>query len=75
MLCQTYKNNNENNKYVDCTGCLFVWKNVEEDVGDAHMDDDIVGSFRKICAHAKKTAIFYPVVRREKIRKKDTRDI
>jgi len=45
----------------DCTGCMFVWKNVENEVGDARMTEDITKSFTKICGHASKTAIFYPV--------------
>ena len=46
----------------DCVGCMFVWNQVEMDVGESKFDKVIQTSFTRNCLDAQRTPIFYPVV-------------
>jgi len=45
----------------DCTGCNFVWKQVEMDIGSGRFVEDVQASFEHNCMDAQKSAIFYGV--------------
>jgi hypothetical protein len=45
----------------DCTGCQFIWKQVEMDVGSGRFVEDVQASFEHNCMDAQKSTIFYGV--------------
>lgn len=47
----------------DCVGCIFVWNQVEMDVGESKFNKMIHDSFFRNAVSAQGTPIFYPVVR------------
>jgi len=44
----------------DCIACQYVWFQVEQEIGDDHMEDNIYDAFTQTCIDAQKAAIFYP---------------
>jgi hypothetical protein len=46
-------------KLEDCTACMFIWAQVEMDVGSARYVEDVQASFEHNCMDAQKSSIFY----------------
>jgi len=44
----------------DCVACQYVWKQVEQDVGNSAITQTIYDSFQHNAVEAQKTPIFYP---------------
>jgi chemotaxis protein histidine kinase CheA len=44
----------------DCVACQYVWKQVEQDVGNAQITQTVFDSFQQNCIEAQKSPIFYP---------------
>jgi len=46
----------------DCVACQFVWKQVEQDVGNSAITQTIYDSFNANAQDAQRTPLFYPAV-------------
>lgn len=47
------------NDIEDCVACRMVWKQVEQQVGNARFMEDVMASFERVCMEAQKSTIFF----------------